>query len=141
MSKEQVQFDPSNPRANVHGMVGVDGKTTCLTKDGKTRCTGCCFALHITSNGTETGEILKEAGEMCDAQVPTEGCAHIVNNQPEKRFNPVCSGFHCSGQIQIFRKTGDIAARQKLGMCNLASQAVGEIDSETFKANLKRLGL
>ncbi|CAN5330649.1 hypothetical protein BH10PAT1_BH10PAT1_0090 [soil metagenome] len=135
---ERVRFNPSNPNANIHGMVQTDGNPTCLTRDGETRCTGCCYALHIVIRN----KIMKEAGEMCDAQIPTKGCAHVVNSEEEKRYNPVCDHFHCSGQIKLFGENPEnIAVRQRLAMMNIASNAVGEITAEIMEENLKRLGL
>ncbi|HWA51610.1 MAG TPA: hypothetical protein VG895_00970 [Patescibacteria group bacterium] len=141
MNKEKVVFMPDHPNANIHGMITEDGDATCLTRNPEIRCTGCCYALHITSNGKEDGKILKEAGEMCDAQIPKAGCAHIKNGTLEKRFEPVCSGFHCSKQLQKFADTKNVHAKQRIGMCNIASMAVGEIDQKTYDENLKRIGI
>lgn len=139
MSPEALTvYNPSDPNSNIHGMANVDGTPTCRTIDGN-MCTGCCMALYITHNSQSDGIVLKEAGNMCEAQAPNQGCLHVLNNEPDRRF-PVCPIYHCSGDLAKFRNTNlplqvRRSAFQRLNLCNVAALHTGEISQNNYVVN------
>lgn len=126
-------FNPNHPNANIHGMVKENGSATCKTRNG-TFCTGCCTGLRIE----EDGVLLKEEGFNCPAQKIAQGCIHVISNQEEKRFN-ACPNYHCSRDINHFRKHHGIEQRQRLGIELLSCLANGEIEKIEFDQALRRL--
>jgi len=135
-------FSPDHPLANIHGMVGRNGETTCKTGNGR-MCTGCCEALHIQDLDPDGIGVLKEAGQKCEAQIAGEGCRHVLEGNPEQRYS-ICDPYHCSGDL---RRLADpttsweerIAASQRLVMENAAAPQNGEIGRKTYNANLNRI--
>jgi hypothetical protein len=129
---KDILFKPQNPNANIHGVVGVEGETTCKTCD-QNMCTGCCTALHITDR--QNSVVLKEMGSNCDAQSPNEGCKHVLKEVPKLRFWR-CEPYHCSEDIQ---KLPERNSELRLRFSNAASLNSGEIDQKTHDKNLNRL--
>ena len=132
-----AEFEPKHPNANIHGMVGSNGRGACETQEGR-MCTGCCTALHITRKGNEN-IVLKEAGQGCPAQLLGKGCAHVINGDPNNRFW-VCKPYHCSGDLAKFKK-GDPQAGQRILLCNAACLMNEEIGRQAYKQNLQRVGI
>ncbi len=108
VNERRVNFDPDHPKANIHGVVGIEGEAVCYTDaSAKTLCTGCCTALHIIPEEVDPDKLndldhdyiaLKPRGENCHAQIPSQGCNYIIEGTPEGRYW-ICPLYHCSGDI------------------------------------------
>lgn len=137
-SKEnKAVFNPNHTYANVHGMVGVDGSTTCQTRTKGVNCTGCCVPLEIKDR-----RFNKEEGEDCIERVTGTGCKFITEGKRGRPFT--CFAYHCSGDIhkvrdlQLSKNDRDLA-RLRLNRDNYTSWHFEEIDKKTYDNNQNRI--
>ena len=148
MAKEVVIYDPDHPNANVHGMVSIDGSTTCSARNPEINCTGCCPGLHIKPGDfpahlyPEFHARGKQPDEDCPERISKLGCKFRLNKKPGRPI--VCWDYHCSGERRkiLNRKNPfhkRVSAAQRLFMESAESHSKGEIDLKTHMGNLKRI--
>lgn len=139
--KEKSIYMPGHPNSNIHGIVGVDGNSSCYTNStSQTLCTGCCYALHVEDD--QSG-FYKEAGNDCEKRIPSQGCKFIKENLPGRPN--VCQGYHCSFHKGVLRESPDtqerLKALQSLSMCNEAAHLFGEVtQKEKLRNQTKHIG-
>ena len=137
-SKEnKAVFDPNHPHANVHGMVSIDGSTTCQTRNKNINCTGCCVPLQIRDR-----KFNKEEGEDCIERVTGTGCKFITEEKKGRPFT--CFVYHCSGDIRKLKdpqlsNNERSEARLRLNRVNYTSWHFNEIGKNTYESNQNRI--
>lgn len=126
-------YNPESKYANIHGMVGINGKITCKTQNNN-MCTGCCEALHITDAKNQIVE--KPMGVKCEFQKTKEGCDHLLKGLPEARYWR-CAPYHCSKDIRNLKNPSKASfAEIRIRLSNAAALNNEEITHSQHNKNL-----